>query len=89
MEVWKFQVSPNPYVQMPKGADTLSVGIQGQDIMVWARVNPNSIMITRRLPVYGTGHVIDPLDHELPLIGTVFMGPLVFHVFDGGEVGEK
>ncbi len=86
MQIWKFEIPVHDFlVQMPKGAEILSAGVQGEQIMVWVRVNPDAKHVVRRLPIYGTGHEIEFRDSDLPLIDTVFMGPLVFHVFDGGE----
>lgn len=85
MQVWKFEIPTKDFlVRMPRDARILSAGVQGNEIMVWAKVDPLADPIMRRLPVYGTGHEIDERDQGLPLIDTVFMGPLVFHVFDGG-----
>ena len=87
MQVWKFRVAFNGSgVEMPKGAHILSADIRDDSLMVWARVDPEARTVTRRIPVYGTGYMLEDFDAELPLIATVFMGPLVLHVFDGGEV---
>lgn len=89
MQVWKFEVPLNDFiVRMPRDARILSAGVQGQTIMVWAIVDPSNEQVSRRIPVYGTGHEISEGDKDLPLISTVFMGSLVFHVFDGGEMNQ-
>lgn len=86
MEVWKFEIPIDGFkVEIPQGAVPLSVGIQGNAIMVWATVDPSAPKVTRAFPIYGTGHKIPPEDRDLPFIGTVFIGPYVFHVFDRGE----
>ena len=53
-----------------------------------ARVDPTVEQVPRRFPIYGTGHEISARDVNLPLVGTVFMGDLVFHVFNAGETSE-
>lgn len=90
MEIWKFEIPTNDYtVELPSIHRVLSAGVQGSSILVWVLVDPkDSKKVKRRLPVYGTGHTILESDENLPLINTVFMGPMVFHVFDGG-VKEK
>lgn len=86
MQIWKFEIPVTDFlVPMPKGAKVLSVGVQELSIMAWALVDPSMETVTRRLPVYGTGHEIKD-DAALPFIGTVFWDTLVFHVFDGGEI---
>ena len=92
MQIWKFNIPVYDFlVKMPIGARILSSGVQGDEIMVWALVDPDPSVeeVIRRLPVYGTGHEIAKSDQGLPFISTVFMGPLVFHVFDGGENGSS
>lgn len=86
MVIYKYEVSVHGEpTHIPKGGEILAAGVQGNDIVVWARVNPETPTVPHYFPVYGTGHEIDELHSCLPLINTVFLGPLVFHVFDGGE----
>ncbi len=87
MQIWKFKVPFNTdRVDMPEGAHILSANTQGDFLMVWARVDPEARRVSRIIRIYGTGHTIADVDVGLSLINTVFMGPLVIHVFDGGEV---
>jgi hypothetical protein len=73
-------------LQMPAGAELLHVGVQGSDVMLWARVDPDAPCVTRRVRFAGTGH---PLGEgaDAPYVGTALLynGRLVFHVFDLGE----
>ncbi len=87
--VWKYdlRVEDELLVEMPRGAELLHVGNQSGEIdrfTVWARVTPppGNANAARRLLVRGTGH---PVGDE-PYVGTTFGGPLVWHIFDGGEV---
>lgn len=85
--IYKYEIDPlkNFWVTVREGAEVLAVGVQGNKIVLWARVDPEAREVARRFPVYGTGHEIAPDDDALPLIGTVFMDDiLVFHIFDGG-----
>lgn len=88
-EVWKYEVAVTDTqdVEMPGGAELLHAGTQddfASTVTVWARVNPATPDVRRRLLIRGTGHVIG----DEPYVGTVvFRAPaLVWHVFDGGEV---
>jgi hypothetical protein len=83
--IWKFQVLPNENVSMPKGATILSAGVQGEDIFIWALVDPDAPRLDRLISVYGTGHTI--LGDPGAFIGSVMMhgGTFVFHVFDAGQ----
>jgi hypothetical protein len=58
----------------------LSAGVQGQDIVVWAVYDEAAPERRVRVNVIGTGHPFARV-LETRFIGTVFLGPLVFHVF--------
>ena len=61
----------------------LHVAVQDSIITIWALVDTEAPLISRRFKVIGTGGAIT--DYE-KFLGTVFQGPLVWHVFDCGEV---
>jgi hypothetical protein len=86
MKVWKYtiQVGDEVDVDMPLDAELLHVAATGSvdHLELWARVEPTRSIETRRILVRGTGH---PVEIE-PYVGTVIVGPLVWHVFDGGAV---
>jgi hypothetical protein len=73
-------------VFMPEGAEVLSAGSQtGDDIHVWAKVDPVSPSEKRRLYVVGTGHHLP--ENVGRFVGTVLLcdGRIVAHVFDAGR----
>ena len=80
--IWKFKVDRTEVVLLPEGAKVLSVGVQGNDLVLWALVNPKAKSVEAlNLKVIPTGDMI-PDGEVLDFIGTVhFPGPLVFHVF--------
>lgn len=93
--VWKFPLHPGPNtLQLPKGAIVLSVAAQGQDVVLWAYVDPDPDVPkeTRTFVAFATGSQFDegPIG---PFIGTVRMPvdpifapllpELVYHVFEG------
>lgn len=81
--VWKFPLSHAAVqdVQMPKGAQILHVGLQGDRICIWAGVDPVlHDMQPRRIQVVGTGH--EELPGNVWHLGTVQQGPYVWHVFE-------
>ena len=85
--VYKYEISPSvALVEMPKAAEILSAAFQGQTLMVWAKVFPDTPIVKRRFHVAPTGHDL-PNDFQwAKFVGTVFLGSLVFHVWDYGEV---
>ncbi len=87
--VWKFELTPlrsdEVEVKMPGGARLLGAGVQDQRFFVWAVVDPEVPVIVRKFVIHGTGHPMIPEAAFASLVDIVFMGPLVFHVFDLGE----
>ncbi len=82
--VWKYpiNVTDRQAVRMPAGSTVLSCQFQGDQLCLWAMVNPDvSLRETRIVYVIGTGHKIP--DVPLRFISTVQMigGALIFHVF--------
>jgi hypothetical protein len=94
--IYKYLVSPFDVTEMPRGAEVLSVGAQGDEIVVWAFVSYDDTTkapmekVPRRLVAVSTGYVFAK-DEDAPkrdqFIGTVQMRDgLVFHIFDLGEL---
>lgn len=83
--IWKFELpcDNNPIVvEMPKGAEVLSAGVQDDEIVIWALVSPGRELTQRKFAVFGTGHEVTEDVSAGGLVNTVFMGSLVFHVFE-------
>jgi hypothetical protein len=58
----------------------LSAGVQDGAIMVWA-VHDDDVPAYRvQISVRGTGHPLGSVN-ESDFVGTVFMGPYVWHIF--------
>lgn len=83
MTVWKFALALADYqaVNMPEGAEILHLGEQGDDLFLWARVDPERPNKTRYFTVVGTGHIAPK---SSPFVGTVLTrgGSFVWHVFE-------
>ncbi len=89
--VWKFPLRDDSeaIIRMPKGAQVLSVQVQDGQPMVWALVDAQEKPVRRKFWVVGTGWTVNP-DGLGTFVGTIQLagGALVFHIFDGGEVGD-
>ena len=93
--VWKYalEIADEQEIVMPQGAELLHVadqegGIGITSLALWARVIPTGQPDVRRsIIIRGTGHPI----WTQPYVGTAVTahGALVWHVFDGGEVGAS
>jgi len=84
--IYKYLLEPITLnkVDMPTGSEILSVAFQRDNLYIWAKVDIEATLSTRKFKVFGTGHEI-PLEEEncLKFIGTGHMdGGLVFHVFE-------
>ncbi len=70
-------------VNLPDDAKILSVGAQGKSLFLWAEVSPERSEYPRHIEVFGTGHQITyDVGISREFIGTAFMGPLVWHVYE-------
>lgn len=85
MTIWKYAVrldAPGAFhLQMPVGADVLTVQLQDGAPMLWAMVNPDARTIQRSFRVVGTGW-----DNEdftgCRYVGTWQKDSLVWHLFE-------
>lgn len=87
--IWKFPlvVEDRQVITVPLGAKLLTVQMQRDQILLWALVNPDEPVVSRRtIAIVGTGH-----EHKAELfskaqyIGTVQDYGLVWHIFDIGD----
>ena len=80
-QIWKYSLEN--VIEMPKGAEILTVDIQnGQmfNAQMWVKVNTENEMEKRMFEVIGTGQNFD--DTNRKYIGTYQDGPFVWHVFE-------
>jgi hypothetical protein len=80
--VFKFEIDPVCEKMIPLDAKILSVGSQGDQVVLWAEVETDNQMTTRKFRGFGTGHEIAS-DLNLSFIGTVqFQNGMVFHIYE-------
>ncbi len=90
--IWKFQldIKDDQCIAMPEGAHILRVALQNGFPHLWAYVRVENKPVYRRFIMHGTGHGANDVDVEEYVgsfdINMSVMPPLVFHVFDKGEV---
>ncbi len=87
MRVYKYVIQPGDYhprIEMPIGAELLHLAMQGEQLCLWALVDPAAPPITRTFRILATGDTIVEHESRVTHIGTVLMaeGRLVFHVFE-------
>lgn len=78
--IYKYQLEPGEETILTLRGKVLSAGVQGRDIMVWAVHDDLTPECKVRVNVIGTGHLFVDAP-ETGFVNTVFLGPLVFHVF--------
>lgn len=83
LTIHKYTIEPVDQirVKMPAGAKILTVAGKSGEVFLWAQVDTERPMEARHFSVYGTGWEIDSEINE-EYIGTVFVGALVFHVYE-------
>ena len=83
--IWKYELpmQEDVYLQMPEGAEVLSVGEQHGRLCLWALVDDNACTEGRAFSIRGTGYPADGVETQTH-IGTVVTagGALVWHVFE-------
>ncbi len=79
---YPLEISDKQEVILPKGAEILHANVQNESLFIWALIDPGAETIEeiRDIFIYGTGHPVSPIAKRY--ISTVFMGSLVFHVFE-------
>lgn len=89
--IHKFPLEPKDLniVEMPEGAEILSVQVQHETPVLWAIVDTDRAKEQRKIRVIGTGHEINACE-PLNFIDT-FQLPtgLVFHVFEISYYNKK
>jgi hypothetical protein len=89
IRILKYEISPEGICEMPDAHQLLKVAAQGDRVFCWAAVEDTRNVRRKRFIVVptgcGIGHVdgsdLDPATLKAFYIDTVFVGPLVFHVF--------
>ena len=86
--IWKFPIETEDeqVINVPVGAEFLSVQVQNDQPCIWAKVDPQENVIVRaKVVIVGTGH---PAKHTngMSFLGTYQLagGNFVGHVFVGG-----
>lgn len=86
MSIWKFplEIDDKSTLEMPRGAKILCLQVQKGRPCIWAIVEVNEPLVTRRFSTYGTGQNVPYPAQLRNYVGTYQLdaGSLVFHVFE-------
>lgn len=82
LTIWKYplEITDEQFVDVPRGAAPLTVDFQGDQLCMWAYVDPGNEKSRMRVHIYGTGNPIPPGRAET-YVGTASNDGLVWHVF--------
>lgn len=85
---YPLEIEKEQTIEIPANARILTVKTQGNQIYLWAMVNPDHIPEKRKIRIYGTGHPVDI--ENIIYIGTVMTESenFVWHVFEAISIGE-
>lgn len=85
--IWKYelQTTDEQSVEMPFGAEILTVQEQFDKPCIWCLVDSDAKKALRQIRIIGTGHPIEQ-EFDGKYVGTyqVYSGSGVFHLFDCG-----
>jgi len=89
--VYKYELLPgSALLDLPRGAEPLHAGTQGHTAYLWALVDPDEPIAPRMVFAQATGEPMPRAAVNADYVDTFTIdeddGPLVFHVFDGGEL---
>lgn len=85
MQIWKYVLGePMTAVThyVPAGATFLQAQVQGDEVVLWAIVDPEMPKEERRFALLGTGYDLTARFKPSSFHGTVQQGNLVWHVFE-------
>ena len=82
--IWKFSLTfpGKAEVSMPAGAKVLLAREQGNNICVWAEVDPNANPMIRQFAVYGTGNPMPANPGRCIGTAMLFNGAAVYHFYE-------
>lgn len=80
--IYKYALDNTVY--LPRGAVVLSVGLQNDQMYLWAHVDSDQQPVQRNFIIVGTGWDLskDVRLTNARFIGTVHQSPFVWHVFE-------
>lgn len=84
MKIWKFKlkITDDQFIEVPVGAQLLTVQMQGDDCCVWVLCKEDAHNELRRIAIYGTGNPMPENPGNYLATFQLYGGSMVFHAFD-------
>lgn len=81
--IWKYEMNYGfTVIDMPDGAEIVSVQMKGNTPCIWAIVDPDKPKISRSFEMFSTGHQILNYPESMVYIGTCQLFDYAFHIFE-------
>lgn len=80
---YELEIADTQIIRTPIGAKILSVQIQGDSLILWAEHTCGNEEETRVIKLIGTGWSFE--DFKKKHLGTILLGPYVWHVYEDLE----
>ena len=82
--IYKYEIElvDNQSIEMPKGAEVLSVQVQNNKPCLWAIVETERPTERKLFKIAGTGNPFDTNLHRYKCIGTFQLNLFVWHLFE-------
>lgn len=79
---YQFEIANRVEIEMPAGANVLSIQLQDGKPTVWAMVETTYSSEKRVFRIYGTGHKLDMFATEGRYLSTIQHNGFVWHIFE-------
>lgn len=80
---YEFPIASDFSLEMPEGANVVSVQMQGETPCMWATVDNQAKPVRRAFSILGTGQSLPGLwEQGMRFIGTFQQPPFVWHLFE-------
>jgi hypothetical protein len=81
---YPLEITDTQFIELPLGAEILTVQVQGDQLCLWAMVNtsPDAITKNRRIEIVGTGYPVPAGDLKYISTIQIMDGSLIFHIFE-------
>ena len=77
--IYKYQLPAVGALQLPLGAQILTIQLQNGSPTLWALVEPDNTLVDRTISIVGTGWEVED---NMEYICTYMDGPFVWHAFE-------
>ncbi len=83
MRIFKYILGHTTTLELPEGAELITIQIQGDDLCAWFKVDPDiKTTFPRKFVRVATGQLFNETLNEGTYITTLQDGPFVWHIYE-------